>query len=44
MAGCTNESVKADLLPKMAEGRHRVAFAHEERGVPLAFEAGSGLL
>jgi pimeloyl-CoA dehydrogenase len=35
LAGCSNEAVKGDLLPRMAAGAYRCAFAHEERGVPL---------
>ncbi|MDB5858600.1 MAG: acyl-CoA dehydrogenase [Ramlibacter sp.] len=35
LAGCTNEAVKSELLPRMAAGDYRCAFAHEERGVPL---------
>lgn len=35
LARCTNEAIKADLLPRMAAGEHRAAFAHEEQGVAL---------
>lgn len=35
LAASHHEAFKAELLPRMAAGQHRAAFAHEERGVAL---------
>jgi pimeloyl-CoA dehydrogenase len=35
IAGSTNGAARRELLPPMAAGHHRAAFAHEEPGVPL---------